>query len=247
MSLLQNDTGYYRLSQTLISGAIAGAVQSLAAAPIDAIVTRFSVSDMLESDHRSLWSYGWQKLREIGVSGVFAGFGISLIKESLAFSLYFTTFEFVKGAGYRTFVRHWYKDQNKDFKEIKPGRLVFPTFVLLAGSLSTFALQLVHYPLGKIQKLHFIRLEALDISNTAHIPSWRLYMSAYEKTFKQINKLIIKDASSSWFRWLYSGFFRSTLVALPSTSIGLVVFEIMRLRYSDETPVLEHDESIDYD
>ncbi|KAA8917131.1 hypothetical protein TRICI_000727 [Trichomonascus ciferrii] len=98
LAILRDDNGHYGLRQTLISGAVAGAVQSLAAAPIDAIVTRFNVSEMIQSDHKALWQYGWTKLKEIGPHGVFSGFAVSLLKESLSFALYFATFEEIKGS-----------------------------------------------------------------------------------------------------------------------------------------------------
>lgn len=240
LAILRDDNGHYGLRQTLISGAVAGGVQSLAAAPIDAIVTRFNVSEMIQSDHKALWQYGWTKLKEIGPHGVFSGFAVSLLKESLSFALYFATFEEIKGSWYRKFVQHFYTNKERD-----PGRFVFPSFVLLAGFTATFSLQAAHYPLGKIQKLHLIRLEALDLSNRLnHKPSWRLYFRAYQKTLRQMNKLRVRDAQGSWFRWLYGGFFRSTLMAIPSTSIGLIVFEIMRLRYNAaEPPAFRVDES----
>lgn len=241
LAILKDDQGHYGVKQSLISGAVAGAVQSFAAAPIDAIVTRFNVSDMIESDHEALWKYGWAKLKDIGFSGVFSGFTVSLLKESLGFSLYFATFEAIKGPWYRKFVRCFYTDKDKD-----PGKFVFPSFVLFAGMMSTFSLQAVHYPMGKIQKLHLIRLEALDLSNRVeHKPSWPLYFRAYKKTFNHIHKkLRIRDAGGSWYRWLYGGFWRSTLMALPSTSIGLIVFEIMRLRYNaDDSPAFKDDDN----
>lgn len=240
---------HHSFSQTLIAGGIAGSVQSLAAAPIDAIVTRFSVQDVIDS-RQTILRYGLTKLKEIGITGVFSGFAISLVKEALSYSLYFSTFETVKGSWYRKYKKVFNKDADKikDVEDSKRRRsYVYPSFVLLAGMLSAVSLQVAHHPLGKIQKLHLIQLEALDMKNRqTHIPAWRLYMHGYFKTFKHIDRLRIKEAAGSWFRWLYSGFWRSTLLAAPSTSIGLIVFEIMRLRYSDgeEPPALTYE---DYD
>jgi hypothetical protein len=221
----------YTVNQTFKAGAIAGAAQALAAAPIDAIVTRFEVSEILESKHLSLWKYGYNKLHEIGVYGVFAGSAFSLVKESLSFALYFSSFELIKGTWYRKFVNYWYPDHMQ-----KPNRAVFPTFVLLAGGVAALALQVVQYPLGKVQKLHLMRLEALDVANKSHTPAWRIYLHTYSKTFKQVHRLSIKDAGGSVARWLYSGFWWTSLVSMPSTSIGLVVFEIMRIRYIADDP-----------
>lgn len=265
------------------AGAIAGAAQSLAAAPIDAIVTRFSASELLDSGHNTMWSYGIAKLKEIGPRGVFSGFSLSLFKESLGFGLFFSTFETIKGPWYRTYINFFHDGDTKSAH-----KAVYPTFILFSGAMAAAAVQLVHYPLGKVQKLYLMRLEALDeiarqqelvnkknkllyktknlksatpetsrnllnfmrqfITNRRYsaidfkkvivdfiIPPhsvFRLYSKAYSHTFNQIHKLVIKDAAGNWWRWFYGGFVRSTLATMPSTSIGLVVFEIMRLRYA---------------
>ena len=44
--------------------------------------------------------FGFNKLREIGLIGVFAGYGFSLVKESFGFAFYFLTFEIIKTQGY---------------------------------------------------------------------------------------------------------------------------------------------------
>lgn len=239
LHVLSPESRNYQVSQTFKAGALAGAAQALAAAPIDAITTRFEVSEILESKHLSLWRYGYKKLQEIGVYGVFAGSGISLVKESLSFALYFASFELVKGTWYHKFVNYWYRDPDKK----GPNRAVFPTFVLFAGGVASLALQIVQYPLGKIQKLHFIRLEAIDVANKAHTPAWQIYLHTYSKTFKQVRRQSVKDAGGSIIRWLYTGFWWSSLVSMPSTSIGLVVFEIMRLRYSSTDDTSPFDEN----
>lgn len=227
------------MRQTMTAGALAGAFQSLTAAPIDAIVSRFSVAEILETADQSLWQYGWQKLKSIGPAGVFAGYSLSLLKESASYALYFSFFEVVKGTWYRAFVRRWYGDQ-RDPASKRPGHIVFPSFVLLAGCLAAIGLQIVQYPLGKLQKLHWIRIEKIDFTALraqSHQQSLHLYWQTYPQTFRQVNRLRIKDAGGSWLRWFYSGFTRSAFAAMPSTSIGLLVFEIMRLRYSEGTIV----------
>lgn len=50
------------------------------AAPLDALQTRADVNEMLEGQHRSIWRYAIHKLHEIGLRGVFAGYGFSLAK-----------------------------------------------------------------------------------------------------------------------------------------------------------------------
>ena len=134
-------------------------MQSLAAAPIDAIVTRFSVSEILhhqEHQQRSMWSYSLEKLREVGPRGVFAGYPISFVKESLGFAFFFSTFEAIKGPWYRSYM--WLRGH----AEGEGSRAVYPSFILAAGALAAVSVQVVHYPVGKIQKLFLMRLESLN-------------------------------------------------------------------------------------
>ena len=104
--------------------------------------------------------------------------------------------------------------------------------------MAAVSVQAVHYPIGKIQKLHLMRLEALDEINKTRPPTsrysmWKLYSKTYLHTFQQVAKLVARDGGG-WWRWLYKGFVRATVTTMPSTSIGLVVFEIMRIRYAVE-------------
>lgn len=219
---------------TFKAGFIAGAAQSLAAAPLDAIVTRFSASEMLNSTHKTLWSYSLSKLLEVGPGGVFAGYPISLVKESLGFAFFFATFETIKGQWYRTYIHYVNKGE-------KGSKIIYPSFILTAGAVAAISVQAVHYPVGKIQRLHLMRLEALDKINRERPSSskysmWKLYSKTYMHTFSQASRLVERDAAGSWFKWLYGGFARATLTTMPSTSIGLIMFEIMRLRYSIQDP-----------
>ncbi|KAK3075519.1 hypothetical protein LTS18_014024, partial [Coniosporium uncinatum] len=60
---------------TFAAGFIAGSVQSVVAAPIDALQVRFRTNDMLEGRYKSMVHYAQDKLRQIGLRGVFAGWG----------------------------------------------------------------------------------------------------------------------------------------------------------------------------
>ncbi|KAF3172751.1 hypothetical protein TWF788_009344 [Orbilia oligospora] len=77
---------------TFTAGAAAGAIQSLFAAPLDAISYRFDVNELTKHTSVlpepsmklapiSFWAYGRRILREIGWHGVFAGYSLSLVKE----------------------------------------------------------------------------------------------------------------------------------------------------------------------
>lgn len=68
------------LGDTFSAGFIAGGIQSLAAAPVDALTVRFKVAEMLDGRYKTVAAYAGAKLREIGLRGVFAGYGLSFIK-----------------------------------------------------------------------------------------------------------------------------------------------------------------------
>jgi hypothetical protein len=59
------------------------------------------------------------------------------------------------------------------------------------------------------------------------------YYHAYEETFKQCKKLAKRQGG--WRKYLYRDFFMSTIRQVPSTSAGLIVFELVRRKYAFET------------
>lgn len=247
----------YSPVNTWKAGFIAGFAQSLAAAPLDAIYTRSSTADMINGNHQNLWVYGLKKLKEIGLVGVFAGYGFSFIKESIGFAFYFSTFETVKNQGYRmtysvisTFrkvkkffrekfavISHYEIDEELvKFEERRLTKILRSSFVLIAGASAAFALLAVQYPISKVQNLHLSRLEALDIYNSSRNvavrrPFVKVYYNSYIDTYYQALKMKRK-AKTTWFQLGYKGFVRNALTTIPATSIGLLVFEIMRTRLS---------------
>ncbi|CAK7912447.1 hypothetical protein CAAN3_14S00232 [[Candida] anglica] len=250
----------YSFVDTWKAGFLAGAAQSLAAAPVDAIYTRSNAAEMLNGHHQNLWVYGLQKLREIGLVGVFAGYSFSLVKESLGFAFYFSTFETVKTRGYnatyrmvrayRRFKLRWNHlvpsawrssqpplDPTKvHLEQTRSTKILRSSFVLIAGASAAFSLLAVQYPLTKIQKMHLARLEVLDIYSASSAPSYRpfvkLYYNSYIDTYHQMIK-IKQKSKLTWFQLGYKGFVRNALTTIPATSVGLLVFEIMRTKLSD--------------
>ncbi|RLV89268.1 Vacuolar protein sorting-associated protein 26 [Spathaspora sp. JA1] len=250
---------WYSPFDTWRAGFIAGAVQSLAAAPVDAIYTRSTVAEMLEGTHQNLWMFGLHKLKEIGLVGVFAGYGFSFIKESLGFAFYFSTFETVKTEGYdlthKTIMYYrrseeiikrklqkifkWNDEQVDEklekLERYRSDKLLKSTFVLLAGASAACSLLAVQYPLSKIQKIHLSRLEALDVYSASRYnsrPFITLYYNSYIDTFNQIVRMKQK-AGVAWVEAAYKGFVRNALTTIPATSVGLLVFEIMRTKLAD--------------
>lgn len=214
-----------------------------------------------------MWQYSWDKLRSIGARGVFAGWTLSFLKDSLAAGIFFSTFEYVKAQAYYGFLTRYYGYYQPFFTAhpnhdrvvqgteggrpvIKPHFAIEPIFLLLSGVGASAAQQLVVHPLTEIQNLHIQRLEALDMQaqrlknrRTATQPAQsrapliRLYYHAYRRTF--IECMIYAKKAGGWRRWLYKGFLWSTLRNIPSTSAGLIVFEIVRRRYSADADAVK--------
>lgn len=45
---------------------------------------------------RSMWSFGVEKLREIGLCGIFVGWMLLFVKDSFGSVMFFSVFEYVK-------------------------------------------------------------------------------------------------------------------------------------------------------
>ncbi|KAF2264457.1 mitochondrial carrier [Lojkania enalia] len=239
------------IATTFAAGLIGGGVQSLLAAPFDALQVRFRTADILDGKYKTMWHYGMHKLHSIGLRGIFAGFTLSLVKDSLGAAVFFSTFETVKSQGYYEFITYWYGKRTRDaFLEstalyhdevdgrpvIKPHYALEPSFLLLAGISASFTGQLIQHPLTELQNIHYRRLEALDYQ--AHLESrpsriMQRYYHAYEETFQQCKKLAKR--AGGWRMYLYKDFFMTTIKQVPSTAAGLIVFELVRRKYAFES------------
>ncbi|KAI4643918.1 uncharacterized protein J4E79_011190 [Alternaria viburni] len=238
-------------SITFAAGFIGGSCQSVIAAPFDALQTRFRTADILEGRHKTMWHYAGHKLRSIGVQGIFAGWSLSFMKDAFGAAVFFGTFETVKSQAYLEFVSRYYgsrtrdtlleksipylQEDHDDRPVIRPHYMLEPMFLLLAGVSASITSQLIQHPLTEIQDVHYRRLEALDFqahqdNKPSHIV--RRYYHAYEETFAQC-KVLAKRAGG-WRKYLYRDFFMSTIKQVPSTAAGLIVFEIVRRKYSFE-------------
>lgn len=127
-------------------------------------------------------------------------------------------------------------DSEGGTKAIKPHYSIEPTFLLLAGMSATIIQQVVQYPLALIQEVHYGRLESLDLlarSTPSRSQVVRNYRQAYEETYLECS--VLARRFGGWRTWLYRGFLTNTLRQVPSTSAGLVIFELVRRRYADES------------
>ncbi|KAK2739036.1 hypothetical protein FQN57_006718 [Myotisia sp. PD_48] len=235
---------------TLFAGFAAGAIQSVVAAPLDALQARSRTSDMLSQQYKSAWHYGRDKLREIGPRGVFSGWTLSFLKDSFGSAIFFSIFETVKAQGYYYFVTRYYGSLQPAYIEklsspgagpgevpiIHPHYALEPAFLMLAGITATIAQQVVLHPLNLIQNLYYGRLESLDTrvrKARSGIEMMEHRANAYRETFSKCQRLA--GQVGGWRQWLYGGFLFNTLRQVPSTSAGLVIFELVRRKYGIPT------------
>lgn len=278
--------------ETFAAGFLAGAIQSVVAAPLDAVQARWdgvvggagmtgSGNSLREGKAvvvgerpRSMWAFSAAKLREIGVRGCFAGWGLSFLKDSMGCAVFFSVFEYVKAQGYYNFVRWYYGSLNEDAivllsrkrpspgdgrsgvshgqqgeeaemprmpTIIQPHYAIEPAFLLLAGMSASVAQQVVLHPLSHVQAEHWERLEGLDVkarklrrqARLAETPSnsmWTYYRDAYRTTWAECTA-DARAAGLSMRQWLYRGFWWNTIRQVPSTSAGLIIFELFRRKY----------------
>ncbi|EOD49649.1 putative mitochondrial carrier protein [Neofusicoccum parvum UCRNP2] len=165
---------------TFAAGFAAGTIQSVIAAPLDALQVRFQTSDMLEGRYKTMWQYGAHKLHEIGLRGVFAGWSLSFLKDSCGSAVFFATFEYIKSQMYYNFVTEYYGKHTPVFEwhpwkstiqylegerpTIKPHFMMEPTFLLTAGIAASILQQAIAHPLTEIQNVHYSRLESMDFA-----------------------------------------------------------------------------------
>jgi hypothetical protein len=234
---------------TFAAGGVAGLAQAVFAAPFDALQARFSASLLIDGKYKNMWLYGRHKLREIGPRGVCAGLSLSLVKDGLGFALFFSTFEYVKAQCFYSFLTNYYgglsghiessnlrrgPDSKSGVPTIRPHFALEPSFLLLAGISATITQQLVQYPLTIVQDVHLKRLESIDREARLKPPIARqlqLYGQAYRKTLRKCSERARR--AGGWPRWLYGGFWMNTIRQTPSTSAGLIIFEIVRRMYAE--------------
>ncbi|KAI8656899.1 hypothetical protein NCS56_01295400 [Fusarium sp. Ph1] len=251
---------------TFTAGLLAGGLQSVVAAPLDALQARYDHRDMMPNDGsgkpRSMWTFGSEKLREIGLRGIFAGWGLSLAKDSLGSAIFFSIFEYVKAQGYYRFVTWYYgglaedivdvlamkrpthQHQNEGITLIRPHYAIEPMFLLMAGISASFSQQVLLHPLTHFQVKHWDHLEDLDAKAAKLRASavanpdkprcrWRM-LRAYYHAYQESLAVCTAEAKSeglSLTKWLYRGFWWNAIRQVPSTSAGLIIFELIRRKY----------------
>jgi hypothetical protein len=211
-----------------------------------------------------MWSFGAEKLREIGLRGIFAGWTLSFAKDSLGSAMFFSAFEYVKAQGYYRFVTWYYGGLGEEIVDllamkrpterprkeheqtiIRPHYAIEPMFLLAAGSSASFAQQLLLHPLTHFQVKHWDHLEELDEKAAKYRASYtaeesnkprrrfrmlRAYYHAYQESLA-VCSAEAKSEGLTLTRWLYRGFWWNAIRQVPSTSAGLIIFELIRRKY----------------
>jgi len=160
---------------TLLAGFAAAAIQSVVAAPLDALSVRFKTSEVLDGRYKTMWEYGGSKLREIGPRRIIAGWGLSFVKDSLGFAVFFATFEYVKAQAHYNFITKYYGDLNGKFPNpllkprldqtensdtIRPHYGIEPVFLTLAG-LSAFCHSASHSAATQLDPKHPLQITGI--------------------------------------------------------------------------------------
>ncbi|KAI5286999.1 hypothetical protein KEM54_006316 [Ascosphaera aggregata] len=248
-------------SHTLTAGFVAGFVQSIVAAPLDALQVRFETHEVLEGHYENMWDYGKNKLKEIGARGIFSGWALTMFKDSFGAALFFCSFETIKSQWYYSFVTKYYSSLNAPgvqrkvtdaqsqseseggggIPSIHPHYAIEPLFLTLAGAAASLTSQVIHYPLGIIQDVYYERLERIDKQASKAHGSWKKMMKHHQEAYRELYTRCKYRASQygGWRSFLYGGFWANIIKAVPSTSAGLIIFELVRRKYGIDTePVL---------
>lgn len=197
---------------------------------------------MLDDQYKSMWQYGRHKLHEIGVRGIFAGWSLSFLKDSLGSGVFFATFEYVKAQAYYFFVTRYYgtlqphivkqlsstsEPVSHGVPVIRPHYALEPCFLMIAGVAASIAQQIIQHPLNMVQNLHYERLESLD-----HKASLDHSKKEMLRHYSQSRSQAVQ--AGGWRPWLFRGFLVNTIKQVPSTSAGLVIFELVRRKYGSQ-------------
>ncbi|KAB8213597.1 hypothetical protein BDV33DRAFT_229347 [Aspergillus novoparasiticus] len=205
---------------TFTAGFAAGTMQSIVAAPLDALQVRLRANDILEGQYRSMWHYGRHKLKQIGIRGIFAGWSLSFLRDAFGYGVFFSFFEYIKSQAYYSFITGYYgslrihdvdelfstQSDGRGVPLIKPHYTLEPCFLMAAGVAASIAQQAIQHPLSIIQNLHVARLEYLDHQASLH-PSRRQMLpreSASEKGSRR-SSLSAQSVESEYSLWTDTG------------------------------------------
>jgi len=116
------------------------------------------------------------------------------------------------------------RHENSHLYSSKKSHLIEPAFVLTAGGMAAISYHFIDYPLDRIRNVFLIE-EAQ--SEYQHEKKPHLYKDTWEQC-----KLRIKR--KGLIRFLYGDFGATVMRAIPATSIGFLVFELMKEKIDRE-------------
>ena len=236
----------HAIANTLSAGAAAGAVHSTIITPLEMLQRSFRTTDITKHKYKDMWRYGFYKSQELGFRRLYAGWRLCFAKDTAGCAVFFATFEFVKSRCYESFVEHYYGGSSnvladesmkgtvtvhRDAKLGKPHYAVEPAFLMFAGIAASVIQQAIQYPLERIQD-SFYRVLPSTSSDKSVPQTWECSRQETRQAYKGTLKRIQKHAQRvhGWRRCLFKGFFWNTVRQVPSTSAGLVIFELLRRR-----------------
>ena len=142
---------------------------------------------------------------------------------------------------------------------IKPHFAIEPAFLALAGMTASLAQQAIAHPLGRVQDVHFWSItqgerksateplsadilpkQSLAKTNEQAVCEKPVITASYRNTWAICKQQARK--AGGWWKYLYTGFWWSTIRQVPSTAAGLVIFELVRKRYADEVEAIRIEE-----
>ncbi|KAI9253817.1 mitochondrial carrier domain-containing protein [Phascolomyces articulosus] len=261
-------------SSVFMAGCLAGAMQSIVAAPLDSVKIRFEVSDLLEGKHRSMYQFAKSTLKELGIASAYRGFSLTLMRDSLSCGLFFATFEWVKQQGYYYFLDEMYGlqvdsrkmlhqleglhryrtdelDNNyadvpetgepKSASKERPPLMLEPLFVILAGAAAAVAYQIIEHPLSKIHSIFYIEEGQSEFTNKEKREPVK---ELYRRTWDQC-KLQVRMHGGSWRKFMYQEFGSTVIKVVPATSIGFLVFELVKREVDFRSVAFEEYEALE--
>lgn len=208
---------------------------------MEALQANFRVTNITDHKYKSMWHYAFSKSRELGFRLLYAGWGFGFVKDAVGCGLFFTTFEYIKSQCYHHFIDHFYgqtltfamESSKSEPDTFKPHYALEPTFLMLAGIAATIVQQIIQHPLEIIQTQFYHGGLVTTQNFGMQLKDGRIARSlshaAYLRTYEQLGRRS-RESPQGW-KFLYKGFVWGTMRQVPSTSAGLVIFELVRRRY----------------
>ncbi|KAJ1916360.1 hypothetical protein IWQ60_008130 [Tieghemiomyces parasiticus] len=234
------------LSAGALAGGLAGFAQTLVAVPIDNLKARFQMADLISGKYPSVMTFVRATVRLTGLPALWKGSGLTVLKDTLGFALFFGTFEATKrllldqiaaptlpltmsrefgpAGGIHSSSRPAASESNFTTYAARPA------CVLFAGALAAFVYQIVEYPLERFH--HVLRSDLAHLELRGHRTA-DVYRLAWRHC--QLTRVNSEVFRGSYLRLFYAGFAANVVKVLPATSLGFLCFEMVRNLLEDDS------------